>query len=78
MAKKNKKLTYAGLLFADDCPMLQSRIFCIRWNGLGKGSISDDALDDKEYTRDLISLLKNGCEFIKTNSKVRWKKASHV
>ena len=55
-------------------PMLQSRIFCTRWNGLDKGSIFDDAIDDKEYKGNLISLLENGITFIKNNSKVMWKK----
>ena len=33
-----------------------------------------EALDDKEYSGSLISLLQNGTEFIKNNSKKRWKK----
>ncbi|MEG2627927.1 MAG: ATP-binding protein, partial [Anaerovoracaceae bacterium] len=77
MAKADGKLTYAGLLFADDCPLLQSRIFCTRWNGLTKGSIYDDALDDKEFEGDLISLLKYACDFVNVNSKVRWKKIAN-
>lgn len=47
-----------------------SRIFCTRWNGLEKGSIFDDALDDKEYEGNLIYLLKNTTNFIKNDSKV--------
>jgi ATP-dependent DNA helicase RecG len=74
MSKPDGTLTYAGLLFADDCPLLQSRVFCTRWNGLTKGSVHDDALDDKEFEGDLISLLKNGSDFININSKVRWRK----
>ncbi|MEG2987706.1 MAG: ATP-binding protein, partial [Lachnospiraceae bacterium] len=77
MSKEGGKLTYAGLLFADDCPLLQSRIFCTRWNGLTKGSIYDDALDDKEFEGDLISLLKYACDFVNVNSKVRWKKVAN-
>ena len=49
-------------------------MFCTRWNGLEKGSIFDDALDDKEYEGNLIYLLKSGSEFIRNNSKVRFVK----
>lgn len=76
MANDDGILTYAGLLFADNCPLLQSRVFCTRWNGNSKGSIYDDALDDKEFEGDLISLLKYASDFIYINSKVRWKKAA--
>ena len=54
--------------------MYNSRIFCTRWNGLEKGSVFDDALDDKEYEGNLIYLLQNGCDFIRNNSKVRFAK----
>ena len=49
-------------------------MFCTRWNGLEKGSIFDDALDDKEYEGNLIYLLKSSSEFIRNNSKVRFVK----
>jgi ATP-dependent DNA helicase RecG len=49
-------------------------MFCTRWNGLEKGSIFDDALDDKEFEGNLIYLLQNGQDFIKVNSKVRFAK----
>ena len=49
-------------------------MFCTRWNGLEKGSIFDEALDDKEYEGNLIYLLKSGSEFIRNNSKVRLNK----
>ena len=42
-------LTNAGKLMTDQHTVYNSRMFCTRWNGLGKGSIFDDALDDKEY-----------------------------
>lgn len=41
---------------------------------MNKGSIFDDALDDKEYEGNLIYLLQSGCEFIRNNSKVRFEK----
>jgi len=74
MCKTDGTLTYAGLLFADDCPLLQSRVFCTHWNGLTKGSIGDDAIDANEFEGDIISLLKNSHNFVRLNSKVRWKK----
>ena len=39
-----------------------------------KGSIFDDAVDDKEYEGNLIYLLKSGTEFVRNNSKVRFEK----
>ena len=58
----------------DQHTVYNSRMFCTRWNGLEKGSIFDDALDDKEYEGNLIYLLKSGSEFIRNNSKVRLNK----
>ena len=71
---EKKQLTYAGVLFSDQCPLLQSRIFCTRWNGLDKTSIFEDAVDDKEYSGNLIMLLENGFNFIKNHNKKAWKK----
>jgi len=70
----NAILTNAGALFSDQCPLMQSRIFCTCWNGLDKGSIFEDAIDDKEYKGNIINLLENGIAFIKNNSKIKWKK----
>jgi predicted HTH transcriptional regulator len=47
----------------------------LSWNGLDKGSIFDDALDDKEISGNLIYLLQGGCDFVKNNSKVRFEKS---
>jgi len=66
------KVTNAGLLLSDQGLLTQSRIFCTRWKGLVKGSISGDAIDDKEYTGSIISLLENAEAFIKNNSKIGW------
>jgi len=68
------KLTYTGVLISDQCPLIQSRVFCTRWNGLRMGSVFDDAIDDKEYEGNIFSLLENTKQFIKNNSKVRWRK----
>ena len=67
-------LTRAGSLLTDQHIVYNSRVFCTRWNGLEKGSIFDDALDDKEYEGNLIHLLQSGCDFVKNNSKVRFEK----
>ncbi len=77
LSANSNKLTNGGLLFADQCPFIHSRVFCTRWNGLEQGSIFDDALDDKEYSGDIISLVNNTKAFIKNNSKVRWRKTSN-
>ena len=74
---KNGFLTNAGKLLADQHIVYNSRLFCTRWNGLEKGSIFDDALDDKEYEGNLIYLLQNGCDFVRNNSKVRFVKEAH-
>lgn len=66
------KITNAGLLFCDQGLLSQSRIFCTRWKGTVRGSIVGDAIDDKEYTGSIISLLENAETFIKNNSKNGW------
>lgn len=74
LADLNGLLTNAGKLVADQYIVRNSRIFCTRWNGLDKGSIFDDALDDKEYEGNLISLLRNSGDFVRNNSRVRFVK----
>ncbi|MDD2391583.1 MAG: ATP-binding protein [Bacilli bacterium] len=65
-------VTNAGLLLCDQGLLRQSRIFCTRWKGTVKGSIDGDAMDDKEYSGSIISLLENAETFIKNNSKTSW------
>jgi predicted HTH transcriptional regulator len=77
LVDENNKLTNAGVLLADDSPIRQSRLFCTRWYGLDKASGIMDALDDKEYSGSLVSLLQNGTEFVKNNTKKRWKKVGN-
>ena len=67
-------LTNAGALLSDECPIRHSRLFCTRWYGLDKASGVMEALDDKEFSGSLVSLLQNGEEFVKNNTKKRWKK----
>ena len=69
-------LTNAGALLADESPVKHSRLFCTRWNGLDKASGIVDAVDDKEYTGGLITLLQSGLDFVMNNSKKAWKKAN--
>jgi ATP-dependent DNA helicase RecG len=76
ICKLDGALTNAGVMFSDECPLLQSRVFCTHWDGLDKSGGVDDAVDDKEFEGDLISQLMSSHEFVKMNSKVRWKKAS--
>jgi ATP-dependent DNA helicase RecG len=74
LATEDGHLTRAGSLLTDQHIVYNSRLFCTRWNGLDKGSIFDDALDDKEYEGNLIYLLSSGQDFIKNNTKVRFVK----
>jgi ATP-dependent DNA helicase RecG len=74
LSKPDGTLTNAGVMFSDECPLLQSRIFCTHWDGLDKSGGTDDAVDDKEFEGDLISQLLKSHDFVKMNSKVRWKK----
>jgi ATP-dependent DNA helicase RecG len=76
LCKPDGTMTYAGLMFSDECPLLQSRVFCTHWDGLDKSGGLDDAVDDKEFEGDIISQLMRSHEFVKMNSKVRWKKMS--
>ena len=77
LVDENNMLTNAGVLLADESPMRHSRLFCARWCGLDKASGVMEALDDKEYSGSLVSLLQNGMEFVKNNTKKRWKKTGN-
>ena len=63
-------LTNAGALFADDCPLWQSRLYCTRWDGTEKG----DAINDAEFTGNLLMLLREAMNFVKSNTKRGWEK----
>ena len=73
--EETNKLTNASVLIADDCPLRQSRLFCVRWNGLTKAGGLTDAIDSAEYTGSLILLLENGMNFIKRHNRMMWRKA---
>lgn len=74
MLSDDDTLTFVGALFADQCPVYQSRIFCTRWNGLNKGGLYVDALDNDEFQSNVISLLTDALKFVRHNSSVKWKK----
>ena len=63
-------LTHAGALFADDCPLSQSRLYCTRWDGKTKG----DAINDAEFTGNVLMLLREAMNFVKSNTKKGWEK----
>ncbi|MDE5921042.1 MAG: putative DNA binding domain-containing protein [Paramuribaculum sp.] len=63
-------LTNAGILFADDCPLWQSRLYCTRWDGKEKG----DAINDAEFTGNVLMLLREAMNFVKSNTKKGWEK----
>lgn len=63
-------LTNAGELFSDDCHLSQSRLYCTRWNGLEK----DDAINDAEFKGNVLLLLREAMNFVKSNTKKGWEK----
>ena len=65
-----ENLTNAGALFADDCPLWQSRLYCTRWDEKEKG----DAINDAEFTGNVLMLLREAMNFVKSNTKKGWEK----
>lgn len=65
-------LSNAGALFADDCPLIQSRLYCTRWDGNEKG----DAINDVEFSGNVLVLLREAMNFVKSNTRSGWKKLS--
>lgn len=63
-------LTNAGALFADDCPLWQSRLYCTRWDGTEK----TDAINDAEFTGNILMLLREAMNFVKSNTRKGWEK----
>lgn len=63
-------LTNAGALFSDDCPLWQSRLYCTRWDGQDKS----DAINDAEFTGNVILLLRESMNFVKSNTRRGWEK----
>jgi len=63
-------LTNAGGLFADDCWLSQSRLYCTRWDGLEK----TDAINDAEFKGNILLLLREAMNFVKSNTRKGWEK----
>ena len=70
LVTSNGYLTNAGALFADDCPLWQSRLYCTRWDGKDKS----DAINDAECTGNVIMLLREAMNFVKSNTRRGWEK----
>lgn len=73
LMNSNGYLTNAGVLLADQNIYRHNRIFCTRWNGLNKTSL-EEASDDDEYSGGLVKLLDSALNFVKKNTKKKWKK----
>ena len=70
LVTSNGYLTNAGALFADDCPLWQSRLYCTRWDGIDKSG----AINDAEFTGNVIMLLREAMNFVKSNTRRGWEK----
>ena len=76
LVNKDNFLTNAGALLADEPIIKHSRIFCTRWNGLDMTSGIEEALNDSEFEGSILLLLQNAENFIKVNTKKKWKKGN--
>ena len=74
LAQADGRLTNAGALFADDCPLRHSRVFCTRWNGCDMAAGVMDAKDDQEYSGGILSMLQYAEDFVRVNSRRAWHK----
>ena len=72
---ENGYLTNAGVLLADQNIYRHSKIFCTRWNGLDKASPLGEVVDDKEISGGVVNQLFAAMDFIKANTKKKWRKA---
>lgn len=78
LALADGRLTNAGALFADDCPLFHSRVFCTRWNGLDMAAGVMDAQDNQEYAGGLLSMLRYAGDFVRVNSRHAWHKLART
>ena len=74
---KDGYLTNAGVLLADQSIYRHNRVFCTRWNGVNKTSL-EEASNDAEYSGGLVKILDSALNFVKLNTKIKWKKAPEV
>ena len=63
-------LTNADAQFADNCSLWQSRLYSTRWDGKEKG----DAVNDAEFTGNILLLLREAMAFVKANTRKGWEK----
>ena len=68
------RITNAGLLLSDDCPIKYSRLFCTRWTGNNMSGGSFDAIDNAEYQGNVLALLEAAEAFAKKHNHLKWKK----
>lgn len=78
LALADGRLTNTGALFADDCPLSHSRVFCTRWNGRDKAAGVMDAKDTQEYAGGLLSMLRYAEDFVRVNSRHAWHKLART
>lgn len=74
LAFADGRLTNTGALFADDCPLSHSRVFCTRWNGRDRAAGVMDAKDTQEYAGGVLSMLRYAEDFVRVNSRHAWHK----
>ena len=74
LAFPDGKLTNTGALFADDCPLTHSRVFCTRWNGLTMAAKEMDIIDTQEYSGGLLTIMQYAEDFVRLNSRHSWHK----
>lgn len=63
-------LSNAGVLFSDNIVLPQSRLYCTRWDGVEKG----DAINDAEFKGNILMLLREAVNFVKSNTRKGWQK----
>lgn len=78
LALADGRLTNTGALFADDCPLFHSRVFCTRWNGCDMAAGVMDAKDTQEYAGGLLSMLRYAEDFVRVNSRHAWHKLART
>lgn len=62
--------------FSDQAIYRHNRIFCTHWNGFDKAPLHDETIDDKEYSGSIVKLLYSALDFVKANTKKKWRKSA--
>lgn len=66
-------LPNAGAIFAEDCSLWQSRLYCIRLDGNDK----NDVINDAEFTVNNLLLSREVKNFVKSITKKGWEKLAY-